>query len=114
MKSGLYAWAGASATASAAACANRFDEPIADSRADQVEKMPLDPVTGEVVRDREHERALVQLPGGDIAEPGAERRVVERSLEPVRYLGPEAVCCQLLLARQRRVNSSLRGKEWRA
>ena len=28
MKSGLYAWAGASATASAAACANRFDEPI--------------------------------------------------------------------------------------
>src|SRR3954452_12894337 len=28
MNSGLYAWAGASATASAAACANRFDEPI--------------------------------------------------------------------------------------
>src|SRR5215218_176689 len=28
MKSGLYAWAGASATASAAACAKRFDEPI--------------------------------------------------------------------------------------
>src|SRR5262245_44907412 len=28
MKSGLYAWAGASATASAAACANRFEEPI--------------------------------------------------------------------------------------
>src|SRR5580765_2729610 len=28
MKSGLYACAGASATASAAACANRFDEPI--------------------------------------------------------------------------------------
>src|SRR5829696_9465014 len=28
MKSGLYAWAGASATASAAACAKRLDEPI--------------------------------------------------------------------------------------
>src|SRR5919204_5592307 len=28
MKSGLYAWAGASATASAAACAKRFDEPM--------------------------------------------------------------------------------------
>ena len=28
MKSGLYACAGASATASAAACAKRFDEPI--------------------------------------------------------------------------------------
>src|SRR6476659_853379 len=28
MKSGLYAWAGASATASAAACAKRFEEPI--------------------------------------------------------------------------------------
>ena len=28
MKSGLYAWAGASATASAAACANRFDDPM--------------------------------------------------------------------------------------
>ena len=28
MNSGLYAWAGASATASAAACANRFDEPM--------------------------------------------------------------------------------------
>ena len=28
MKSGLYALAGASATASAAACANRFDEPM--------------------------------------------------------------------------------------
>ena len=28
MKSGLYAWAGASATASAAACANRLDDPI--------------------------------------------------------------------------------------
>src|SRR5256714_11091071 len=28
MKSGLYAWAGASATASAAACAKRFDDPI--------------------------------------------------------------------------------------
>src|SRR3954465_5532176 len=28
MNSGLYAWAGASATASAAACAKRFDDPI--------------------------------------------------------------------------------------
>src|SRR5919201_286318 len=31
MKSGLYACAGASATASAAACAKRFEEPITES-----------------------------------------------------------------------------------
>jgi len=42
MKSGLYACAGASATASAAACAKRFDEPMTkESKVYLVLKPPL-------------------------------------------------------------------------
>src|SRR3954449_2858311 len=41
MKSGLYAWAGASATASAAACAKRFDEPITNRSKVYFGFMPL-------------------------------------------------------------------------
>src|ERR687888_1623876 len=41
MKSGLYAWAGASATASAAACAKRFDEPMTNESKVYFELRPL-------------------------------------------------------------------------
>src|SRR5919202_3626693 len=41
MKSGLYAWAGASATASAEACAKRFDEPITNESKVYFELRPL-------------------------------------------------------------------------
>src|SRR6476469_154535 len=72
--------------------------------------MPVDPVPCEVVRNREHKRIVVQLPGGNVPEPGAESRVVERSLEAVGYFKPKAFSCQLLLARQRRVISSTQGE----
>ena len=146
MKSGLYACAGASATASAAACANRFDEPItnesnvyfgfivdpaprrraprlrhgpgrldvllddepdaalragsvANRGSDQVEEMALDPLAREVVGHGEDELLVVSSRLVDVAEPGAEGRVVQRLLKPARDFGPETLCCQLLLLR---------------
>src|SRR2546423_9008878 len=61
--------------------------------------MPFDPLAREVVRHGENERLVGELSTGDIAEPGAERGVVQRALETARDFGPETFCCQLLLAR---------------
>ena len=140
MKSGLYACAGASATARAAACAKRFDDPItkrsnvyfgmrggrvsqgvtrprsrrrlpgqdarlahgqrdpdvareriARRRLDEAEEVPLDPLAREVVRDDEREAVAGQLAGGDVAEPGRVRRLVEGVTEPAGDVVPEAL-----------------------
>ena len=100
MKSGLYACAGASATASAAAWAKRFDEPITkesnvyfalkpplSGRPDRRWTMgttPSDPIVGLrrgfcVVRDAELERAL---DAGDVAHGRADQ-AEEVPLDPV-------------------------------
>src|SRR5918994_1727807 len=68
MKSGLYACAGASATASAAAWAKRFDEPITKESKVYFGFRP-------------------SAPRGAL-EPGAERRVVESFPEAAGNLGP--------------------------
>ena len=137
MKSGLYACAGASATASAAAWAKRFDEPmtneskvyfglrpsdatragragarssrrrrrrsrdddahrplvaerVADDRLEQAEEVPLDPLPGEVVRDEQDERLVVERTGLRVGEPRVVGRVVERVPQTGRDLGPKA------------------------
>src|SRR6266581_4000579 len=103
MKSGLYACAGASATASAAAWAKRFEEPITNEsnvyftlkpplysdgvayrRADQAEEVPLDPVAGELARNGEHEGLAVEGELVDVTEPLAVRPVAERLSQPPR------------------------------
>ena len=134
MKSGLYACAGASAIASAAAWAKRFDEPmtneskeyfglmladpsargddgrlgprrrgrphdelepplaahgVGDAGTDQVGEPPLDPLAGEVVRHGEDEPLLVEVHGGDLAEPVAEGLLVEGAAQPGRHVVPE-------------------------
>src|ERR671932_541113 len=97
MKSGLYACAGASATASAAACAKRFDDPMTNEskvyfgliptasgrggtrrRADQLDEVAVDPLAREVVRHLEDERAVVERDRVDLAEPRLEGRFVQR------------------------------------
>src|SRR5207248_10483022 len=49
----------------------------------------------EVVRDRQHEAVVRDVTPLDLAEPGAEGRVVEGPLEPTGDLGPQGLCSQL-------------------
>ena len=137
MKSGLYACAGASAIASAAACANRFDEPITNESnvyfgliaapsgrgtastgglgeehrdrggphdelepaiapervghagAHEMGEPALDLLAGEIRRDGEHERVVVERHRGHLSEPVPERLLVQGAAQPSRQVAPE-------------------------
>ena len=71
---------------------------VAHRGGDQIDEVPLDPLPREVVGNREDERLVREVATEDVGEPRAKSRVVQRPLEPTCNLGPETLCCQLLLA----------------
>src|SRR5438093_840936 len=62
---------------------------------DQPEKVPFDPLAGEVVRHRDREVAVTELEAASLREPRAVRRLVEGPSEPTGDLVPQALSRQL-------------------
>ena len=80
----------------AGGCDDELEPPVApgrvlDGRPDQLGEPALDPLAGEVVRNREHERVVAESDRLDVAEPGPERVLVECPPEPRRDVAPEAL-----------------------
>ena len=68
---------------------------VADAGADQAEEVPLDPLAGEVVRNRDREGVIAQLDAGSLGEPGVKGGLVECSSEPAGDFVPQALGRQL-------------------
>jgi hypothetical protein len=70
---------------------------VTDGCIDEAEEVALDPLSREVVWDRERERLVRQVETLGLGEPGAIGLVVKGGSQTLRNLGPQTLCSKQLL-----------------